>query len=158
MSAPQEDARFRDARSGPLRLRAMDADDLRILSALAQDAVFPVSEMSWLRGQRRFGLLLNRVRWEDRAALGEVERVQSVLAFEDVGAVRSQGIDRADPNAVLSLLSVTMDEGEDGAGRILLTLAGGGAIALEVEALEATLRDVTRPYRAPSGKLPQHRD
>ncbi|KKM80919.1 hypothetical protein LCGC14_1335040 [marine sediment metagenome] len=41
-------------------------------------------------------------------------------------------------------------------GRVILTLAGDGAIALDVEALEVTLRDVTRPYIAPSGKAPQH--
>ena len=40
----------------------------------------------------------------------------------------------------------------------MLTLAGDGAIALEVEALEVTLQDVTRPYRAPSGKAPAHPD
>ncbi|MEL6416944.1 MAG: DUF2948 family protein, partial [Pseudomonadota bacterium] len=45
---------------------------------------------------------------------------------------------------------------EDAAGQVLLTLAGDGAIRLEVEALEVTLKDVTRPYRAPSGKAPDH--
>jgi hypothetical protein len=38
----------------------------------------------------------------------------------------------------------------------VLTLAGDGAIALEVECLDVTLRDVTRPYAAISGKLPMH--
>ena len=40
---------------------------------------------------------------------------------------------------------------------MILTLAGDGAVALEVEALEVTLHDVTRPYRAPSGKVPEPR-
>ena len=35
-------------------------------------------------------------------------------------------------------------------------LAGDGAVALEVEALEVRLEDVTRPYRAPSGRVPDH--
>ena len=39
---------------------------------------------------------------------------------------------------------------------MLLTLAGDGALRLEVEAIEVTLKDVTRPYRAPSGKVPHH--
>jgi hypothetical protein len=39
---------------------------------------------------------------------------------------------------------------------VILTLAGDGAIRLSVEALEVSLKDVTRPYRAPSGKVPQH--
>jgi hypothetical protein len=35
-------------------------------------------------------------------------------------------------------------------------LAGDGAIALAVETLDVALRDVTRPYLAPSGKVPAH--
>lgn len=154
-----EDARFEDASTGPLRLRALDPEDLRVISSLTQDAVFPITEMAWRRGQRRFGLLLNRFRWEDlRSGPDGAERVQSVLAVEDVLSVRSQGIDRADRELVLSLLSVEVEPGADGTGRVTLTLAGDGAIALDVEALEVSLRDVTRPYLAPSGRRPGHGD
>ena len=59
--------------------------------------------------------------------------------------------------AVLSLLSLGFEPGPDGTGRVVLVLAGDGAVALEVECLNATLRDVTRPYLAPSGKVPGHR-
>jgi hypothetical protein len=71
-------------------------------------------------------------------------------------AVRTQGIDRADRDTVLSLLDIAWEPGEDGTGRVILTLAGDGAIAPAVEALDVTLRDVTRPYVAPSGKAPSH--
>jgi hypothetical protein len=37
-------------------------------------------------------------------------------------------------------------------------LAGDGAIALEVEAVEVVLSDVSRPYYAPSLKAPAHHD
>jgi len=77
---------------------------------------------------------------------------------DNVLRVASQGIDRSDRDTVLSLLSVDFESGADGAGQVLLTLAGDGAIRLDVEALEVTLKDVTRPYRAPSGKVPDHRD
>jgi Protein of unknown function (DUF2948) len=75
---------------------------------------------------------------------------------EDVLKVQSLGFDRAEKDLVLSLLSMSFTGGEDGTGRLTLTLAGDGAIALDVEALEVRLDDVTRPYRAPSGKVPQH--
>lgn len=153
------DARFEDAGGGPLRLRAMDSADLQVISSLIQDAVFPITEMTYQRSQRRFGLLLNRFRWEDRPTGGRPpERVQAVLAVEDVLSVQSQGVDRADTDMVLSLLSVTFEPGEDGTGRLVLTLAGDGAIALELETLEVTLRDVTRPYIAPSRSIPAHKD
>jgi hypothetical protein len=56
----------------------------------------------------------------------------------------------------LSLLALTYSGPAEGPGRLTLTLAGDGAIELEVEALEISLRDTTRPYRAVSGKAPAH--
>ena len=154
------DARFEDATEAPLHLVARDAEDLSVLSALVQDAVFPIGEMRWQTGRRRLALLINRFRWEDRDAAERAgrrfERVQSLLVVDEALSVKTQGIDRQDRDTVLSLLSVTFEPGEDGTGRVILTLAGDGAIALQVEALEVTLKDVTRPYGAPSGHAPQH--
>lgn len=155
-----DDARFQDGAERPLRLMAVTGEDLQVISALAQDAVLPVTEMRWDRTRRRLAVLLNRFRWEDRDAATRrgrpYERVQSVLTVEDVQTVASQGFDRGDPDLVLSLLSVTFEPGAEGSGRVILTLAGDGAVALEVECLEVTLNDVTKPYAAPSGKAPHH--
>ena len=151
------DATFEEGRETPLNLAALDSDDLQVISALAQDAVFPITEMRWKPAQRLFGLLLNRFRWEDRARDRHgAERVQALLVVDNVLKVQSQGIDRDDPDVILSLLSVTFEPGEDGGGHVVLTLAGDGGIRLAVEALEVALRDVTRPYLAPSRKVPNH--
>ena len=155
-----EDAKFEDGGERPLRLLAMDADDLQVVSALTQDAVFPITEMTWQKRRRRFALLLNRLRWEDTeratAPGRQVERVQSVLTFGDIEKVQTSGVNRAEKDMVLSLLSIAFESADDGTGRVLLTLAGDGAIALDVEALEVTLEDVTRPYVAPSHHTPHH--
>jgi hypothetical protein len=155
-----EDARFEDGAEKPLRLKAQDADDLVAISTVLQDAVLPVSEMQWQRDERRFGLLANRFRWEDadaaEASKRPVERVQAVVVFDSVQKVRSSGIDLKDKEQVISVLSMTFEAGEDGAGTVVLTLAGDGAVALDVECVEVTLADVTRPYKAPSGKVPSH--
>jgi hypothetical protein len=150
-----DDAKFEDGAGQPLRLKALDADDLQVLSALAQDAVFPGNEMRWTPSDRRFAVLLNRFRWEDKGA-NPPERTQAVLVIEDVMGVKSQGVTKGDKDTILSLLSVSFEPGEDGTGRVILTLAGDGAIACDVEALEVVLRDVTRPYVAPSRKAPSH--
>jgi len=153
------DATFEDGTEAPLNLGALDPEDLRVLSSLAQDAVFPASEMRWHRQEGRFALLLNRMRWEDEGAARHTpERVQSVLLFTGVQAVASQGVPKGDADTVLSLLHIGFEETDAPAGNIILTLAGDGAIRLTVEALEATLKDVTRPYVAPSGKRPSHPD
>lgn len=154
------DARFEDGDEAPLRLMAQDAEDLKVVSALVQDAVLPVTEIRYDARRRRFAVLLNRFRWEDREEaerLGRAyERVRSLLVVEDVRKVQSMGFDRADKDLVLSVLSMSFEPGEDGTGRLSIVLAGDGAIALDVEALEVRLDDVTRPYRAPSGKVPRH--
>lgn len=152
----REDARFEDGDDRPLRLRALDPEDLSVVASLVQDAVFPITDMSWSREKRRFSILINRFRWEVAAPGLAPERVRAVVAIEDVAAVRSQGIDRSDPETVLSLLSMGWDPADDGTGRITLVLAGDGAIEVQVEALEVILRDVTRPFVAPSGQIPSH--
>ncbi len=155
-----EDARFEDGIEKPLRLKAQDGDDLVAISTVLQDAVLPVSEMQWQREEQRFGLLANRFRWEDADAAATskraVERVQAVVVFDSVVGVRSSGLDMKDKEQVISVLSMTFEPKEDGAGTVVLTLAGDGAIALDVECVEVTLADVTRPYVAPSGKVPSH--
>jgi len=154
------DARFEDADDAPLRLIAQESADVPVLAALVQDAVFPITEMTWDRRRRRFALLLNRFRWEDRAAAERegrpFERVRSLLVFEGVLSVRTQGIDRGDADTILSLLSLDYAPGAEGAGVFTLVLAGDGAVELQTETLEAVLTDVSRPYRAPSGKVPHH--
>lgn len=152
-----EDARFEDGRESPLNLGALDADDLGVVSALCQDAVFPITEMSWSAQRKEFALLLNRFRWEDEGRTRHApERVQSVLAFFGVTSVASQGVDRAETDMVLSLLSITWSAQDETAGEIVLELAGDGAIKLSVEALDVRLKDVTRPYVAPSNSAPSH--
>ncbi|SEN86013.1 Protein of unknown function [Loktanella fryxellensis] len=156
-----EDARFQDGVNRPLALIARDAEDLQVISALVQDAVFPASEMRWTPADRRFAILLNRFRWEDADRAGrrdDYERVQAVLWIADVSAVRSQGVPKGDPDTILSLLSLEFHAEADGSGEVVMTLAGDGVIAARVEVLEVVLRDVTRPYVAPSRKAPRHPD
>ena len=154
------DATFEEGAEKPLRLMALDADDLGIISGLIQDAVFPASEIKWNRARHRFAILLNRFRWEDapnaERRKRDYERVQSVLMIEDVVNVQSQGVDPNETDIVLSMLAASFTPTKDGGGYIEITLAGDGAIRVEVEALEVILKDVTRPYVAPSKTKPPH--
>ena len=149
------DARFEDGATRPINLVARDVEDLAVLSALVQDAVLTAGDMRYVKSKRRFALLINRFRWEDGAARAP-ERVRSLLVFDDVTVVQGQGVDRKDPDLVLSLLSLAFAPGDDGAGVVTLNFAGDGALALAVEALEVSLKDVTRPYLALSKLTPKH--
>ena len=156
------DARFEDGAERPLALRAEAAEDVPVVAALVQDAVLAMSDMSWRPKARQLAFLVNRFRWEDKAAAEArgrpYERVRSLLVIGGVHQIASQGIDRADRDQVLSVLDINWTPGEDAAGWIEVTLAGDGAIRAEVECIDLTLRDVTRPYLAPARKAPAHRE
>ncbi len=148
------DARFEDGGEAPVNIGAFDAEDLRIVSSLTQDAIFTTADMSWSPKKRRFALLVNRFRWESAQNLPE--RVRSIIIMDHVLSISSQGIDRANEGHVMSMMMMSWDSGCDGAGQLLVTLSGKGAIRLACETLEVGLRDVTRPYSAVSGRSPRH--
>lgn len=154
------DARFADADPAPIALMAHDVQDLTVISALVQDAVLPVTEISYDARHRQLALLLNRFRWEDadhaKREGRPFERVRAVLLIHDVQRVMTDGIDKADTDLVLALLALSWQPSQDGAGRLLLEFAGDGSLAVDAECLNVELRDVTRPYVAPSGRAPSH--
>jgi hypothetical protein len=133
----------------PLALMAADEEDLEVLSAVLQDSIAKIGDIAYLPAERRFALVANRFVWEEgrRKRFGPFERVRAGLHFDDVTAVRTKAVDLSAKDAVIDILAVRFDKGEDGAGTIFLNLAGGGAIALDVEAVNATLKDISQPWR-----------
>jgi hypothetical protein len=148
------DATFEDGAEQPIRLRGESTDDLAVIASLTQDAILPASEISWLPKENRFGLLLNRYRWENTTK--DAERVQTVLVFDSVLAARTNGVNANDKDQILSLLDITFTAADDGTGTLILVLAGDGEIALDVECIDIILQDATRPYIAPSKSQPKH--
>ena len=62
-----------------------------------------------------------------------------------------------DPDAVAELLALKFEPTGEGAGQVDLLLAGGGCIRLEVEAIEAALRDISEHWPARRAARAQHR-
>jgi hypothetical protein len=138
-----------------LRLLAEDEEDLKIISAHVQDAVVRVGDLAYLPKARRFALLLNRYRWEDDAdAKNAGLRMLSGLHFENVLGVKAQNVRQDDPDAMLELLAIGFAPGADGAGTVELCLAGGGYVRLDVECIDASLRDMAGPW--PAKARPKH--
>ena len=139
-----------------LKLLALDKDDLDVVSAHMQDAVFKVGDVRWSATERSLSLAANRFDWQ--AANGKrkgFERHRAALVFKRVQAVRSSGIDRERKEDVLSLLAIRFaqkDEGPD--GTVELVLAGGATIALDVECIEVALADIGGAWETAS--RPRH--
>ena len=155
-----QDAEFNDALDRPLNLGVQDAEDLQVISSLTQDAVLTVDDLKWNRAERQVVTLLKRFRWEDvelaKQQGRDPERVQSLLVIQNATGLASQGIDRKQLDIVLSLMSLEFSGAEDGVGDLILTFSGDGALKVQVDGLDVGLRDVTRPYVAPSKQVPNH--
>jgi hypothetical protein len=172
-----------------LKLIALDAEDLTVVSAHLQDAVGRIGDLTYDKRARRFAMVLNRFDWVSSnttsgsvgkgesnttsgsvgksepngastaaktkaSASGEFKRRQTGLRFEAVTAVRTMGIDRNRPNNVLSLLAIGFEAGEPPSGTITLVFADGPQIVLEVEYIEAELRDLGAAWATKN--RPQH--
>lgn len=130
----------------PVRLRAQDQDDLKVISALLQDALMPLADMAYFPEERRFVMAVNRYRWEHKA---QRTRTHSLLSFQEVDKVLSRGMDRTKPNRMHSLLSLAY--GDEG---VQADFADGGTLRLTMTVLDCLLEDVGEPW--PAAKTPKH--
>lgn len=135
-----------------LKLMALDEEDLSVISTHMQDSVFKLKDVSFDAKGGQFLLSANRFVWESGTKKGHSpERCRSVLALKRVGHVRSHGFNRDNKDQVLSLLAVRFGQnGEGPDGTVELVLSGGGAIALDVECIEAQMADVSGGWETAS--------
>jgi len=136
----------------PLKLAALDEEDLKILSAHVQDAVVKVADIRWTRTSGAFLMPMNRFAWEvtrrSRRRSND-QRRRAVLHFDRVRRVQSAGVSPRDREAVLSLLAILFEASDPPAGTIVLPFAGGTTMRLEVECVEARLTDLGAAWSAP---------
>lgn len=144
-----------------LKLIALDADDLKVISAHLQDAVLKVADMAFVPRERRFAAILNRFDWTMTLASEKPDtatRRQAALRFERVLGAQVTGIDLKAGHEVLELLAAQFEPmaPEDPQGHVTLIFAGGAAVRLHVECIEAELKDLGPAWRARA--VPQHPD
>ena len=131
---------------GKLKLSALDADDLGVISAAIQDSLVAVRDCAHFAGEKRFVLLLNRFRWEgDSTVETNYSRIHSALVFNQVNAVHHHRIPLQQPDRVLALLSVEQEND----GSLMLHFAAERTIRLEIGRLACHLGDVGEPWPTP---------
>ncbi len=118
-----------------LKLIALDAEDLSVISAHLQDAVLKVADLAYLPTEKRFAAIANRFDWADALKDGKDDpssfaRRRTALRFERVLDAKVSGIDLKNKGAVLSLLAIGFDAGEPPEGNVTLQFADGAAIRL----------------------------
>ena len=126
-----------------LKLIALDAQDLAVISAHVQDAQVQTSDIVWRQGDKRLVIGMNRLDWE-QTLIGETSprRLVAALRFDRVLSCKSRNIDLAEPRAVLELVGIEFHPGEAPGGSALLLFSQGEALRLDVECLECELTDL----------------
>jgi hypothetical protein len=139
----------------PLKLIALDPDDIAVVSTHLQDAVVKVADIVWLPSEHRLVIGLNRFDWEACGCEDPCyKRRRTALRFDRVMAFRSRNVDCKDKDAVLNLLAVEYDATDAPAGTVTLIFSGGAALRLEVECLECELTDLGPTWDAKA--RPEH--
>ena len=92
----------------PLKLIALDEEDLAVLSSLLQDAVLRVADMTYVPEQKRFAAMLNRFDWEKAAKDSgkDYRRRRTALRFDRVFNAKLKNLKPRAGERVLSLLAV----------------------------------------------------
>lgn len=127
----------------PLKLIALDPDDISVVSTHLQDAIVKVADVVWLPAEHRLVIGLNRFDWEACGCDDPCyKRRRTALRFDRVMAVQCRNVDCKAKDTVLNLLAVEYDETDAPAGTVTLIFSGGAALRLEVECLECELTDL----------------
>lgn len=124
----------------PLKLRAVDVEDLTVLAACLQDAILPLSDIAYLAEERRFALVANRFRWERSGQRKSFERINCGVTFHNVRAAKLKRIDRRDRGLLLDLLTLSAEEIDDGYA-VSLICADDRVIRLELDRIEVMAED-----------------
>src|SRR6266852_2605700 len=133
----------RESVAPQLKLIALDADDLAVISAHVQDARVQTADIIWRQGEKRLVVGMSRLDWEQTLA-GETapRRLIAALRFDRVLACKSRNIDVQAPEAALELVGIEFHSTDAPSGCALLMFSQGGALRLDVECLECELTDL----------------
>ncbi len=135
-----------DMKNPSLKLIAESQQDLAVIAASLQDAIVKVSDIVVDKDAKTLTVRAFRFMHEGAAD----KRVVCALRFNHVLGVQTKGINRADPDAFLVLLTIDFkkNKGRSSAGVAELVFAGGGSLKAEAEYIEARLVDLGPPQDA----------
>jgi hypothetical protein len=130
----------------PLRLLAKQDEDVKILAAHLQDALFPLTAMVYERKSATFTLLANRFCWEVEAEDHEGEpvyyRVHSGICCRNIKKIFHRGFERKGQHRVLNLLSLQVPTSQN----IRMIFSGDKEIHIETKDLHCHLGDLHHPW------------
>ena len=137
-----------DDEKGNLKLIGRNREDLKVISAYSQDSIVAVKDITFLKKNRIFVMIINRFMWEDieRGINRQSKRIRCALKFEGILQAKSKKINQKDKNKRLECLAIECNEILRKNNEIIFFFAGGGVITLVSESIEAIMRDLGEPW------------
>ena len=136
-----------------LRLHITKPDDVQILSTYIQDMIIRPCDMAFLKSQKRFALVGHRFCWE---CDDKNQRILCGFHFDYVENIQYRDIDPKYNHAFLNLLAIRFEPQDKPSGIITFLFAQKGEIKLNIDAVQAYLRDMGARVKA--SQRPQHSD
>ena len=129
---------------GNLKLIVRNREDLKVISAYSQDSIVAVKDITFLKKNRIFIMIMNRFMWEDieRGINRQSKRIRCALKFEGILKVKSKKINQKNKKKRLECLAIECNEILNNNNEINFFFAGGGVITLISESIEAIMRDL----------------
>ena len=119
------------------KIIANDLEGLQMISACSSAAKVKISDIKYLVSNKVFLLSIERIKVENE---NEDKKVNSILRFDFIDAVRSKNIDQSDQEAILELVGIDYLKNND-VYEINLIFNNNAHIALSTETIEARLED-----------------
>ena len=131
-----------------LKLIVRNREDLKVISAYSQDSVVAIKDITFLKKNRIFIMIINRFMWEDieRGINRQSKRIRCALKFEGILKVKSKKINQKNKNRRLECLAIECNEILSKNNEIIFFFAGGGVITLISEFIEAVMHDIGKPW------------
>ena len=142
-----------------LKLRAVAAEDVEIISALLQDGLVAASDLHHDKDAASFVMVINRFCWEqadDTDSETQPNRCLCGLKVAHVKQVSRRGLSSG-VNQFYNLLSITYEEvknNEKVIKRLTFTFSDGYGIRLTVDDLALIVQDIAVPH--PGLARPKH--
>jgi hypothetical protein len=109
-----------------LKLRAKDAEDVQVISAVLQDAIVPVVDMTFRAEDKNFILVVQRL-CREKSDEANLERIRCAANLRGVESVQTLGIDLHHHERMLDLLMISQD-----GTTMTLVFAGGAQVRLNL--------------------------
>jgi len=131
-----------------LKLIVRNREDLKVISTYSQDSIVAIKDITFLKKNRIFIMIINRFMWEDieRGINRQSKRIRCALKFEGILKVKSKKVKQKNKNKRLECLAIECNEILSKNNEINFFFAGGGVITLISEFIEAVMHDLGKPW------------